>query len=210
MATLVDNKGVLPNMVFADRHNITFDWQDNAILSGRLDPTPMAIYPNIPAEMLRVLLSHHTPTEAPPPPHNDPDWAHLANEGAMNANLDTTPRYNDPDWAQLADEAAMNADLDTMAHLPPPPDVIEVEDGNDIIYVPPHTDLPLVEQDSPPSPTVEHDNANPPPTRSTGTSGRNGTHLIILMITICSQQWQLNIINHRNTPTSRLEVPTLT
>ena len=116
----------------------------------------MAIYPNIPVEMPGVLLSRPPPpTEAPPPPHNDPDWAHLANKATMNSDLDPTPCCHDPDWAQLANEAAMNANLDTMTHLPPPPDVIKVDDGYNSIYVPPHTDLPFVKQDSLPSPTDE-------------------------------------------------------
>jgi hypothetical protein len=44
------------NLVFANRHKVPFDWPDNK-LSATLDPTPMAVFPHIPAEMPGVLLS---------------------------------------------------------------------------------------------------------------------------------------------------------
>ena len=75
----------------------------------------MTIYPHIPAKMPSVLLSHHTPTTDDPP---------------LPAPLHKI------DWSHLADEAARNADLDVLEHLPPPPEVIKIDDTNDFIYVP--------------------------------------------------------------------------
>jgi hypothetical protein len=42
-----------------------------------------------------------------------------------------TPVPHKPDWAQLADDAAQNADLDTADFLPPPPEVITIDDEDD-------------------------------------------------------------------------------
>ena len=41
----------------------------------------------------------------------------------------------DPDWTDLADAAAVNADLDSTEVLPPPPDIIDIDD-DDILQVP--------------------------------------------------------------------------
>ena len=118
VATLAHKSGVSPNLVFVDRHKIPFDWPNNSEPSIGLDPTPMAIYPHIPAKMPGVLLSSHAPTANDPPlpaPSHKIDWSHLANK------------------------AAWNADLDVTEHLPPPPGVIKIDDNNDFIYVPPVT-----------------------------------------------------------------------
>jgi len=72
------------------------------------------------AEMPGVLLSRHVP---------DTD--------ANDDELDGLPEYsNEIDWSQLADDADKNADLDVTEHLPPPPEVIEIDD-TDYVYVPP-------------------------------------------------------------------------
>ena len=73
VATLADNNGI-----FANTHKIPLDWPDIALLPEGLDPTPMAIYPNIHAEMPGVLLSCHIPTETPPPHFIEPDGSQLA------------------------------------------------------------------------------------------------------------------------------------
>ena len=65
----------------------------------------MAVFPNIPAEMLGVLLSHHVP-----------------NTGATDDDPGELPAHsNKIDWSQLAKEAAQNADLDATEQLPSPP-----------------------------------------------------------------------------------------
>jgi hypothetical protein len=64
----------------------------------------------------------------------------------------------------------MNADLDTTAHLEPPPDVIEVDDGNNAIFVPPHNGFPFVKQELSPTPTVVPDIERQPPPRPPLTS----------------------------------------
>ena len=119
MATLAEKSNVSTNSVFAKRHKIPFDWPDTD-LSTTLDPTPMAMFPSLPAEMPGVLLSRHAP-----------------DTGAIDDELDGLPDYsNDIDWSQLAVDAANIADLDVTEHLPPPPEVIEIDD-TDYVYVPP-------------------------------------------------------------------------
>ena len=167
--TLAEKSNVSSNLVFANRHKIPFDWPDTD-LSPPLDPTPMAAFPSLPAEMPGVRLSRHTPAS-----------------GDDDLNDDPSPS-NDIDWPQLADDAAQNADLDFTEHLPPPPEVIEIDDDHDYIYVPPVT--PFIKQEEsivatpsapPPSfsstpipsrprtPRVTH---IPPPSRSTRASAR--------------------------------------
>ena len=48
---LAATSGVSTNLVFADRHKTPFDWPDNDPGTSALDPTPMAVYPQLPAEM---------------------------------------------------------------------------------------------------------------------------------------------------------------
>jgi hypothetical protein len=50
VTTLAAKSHVSSNLVFANRHKIPFDWPDNT-LSTTLESTPMAEFPNIPAEM---------------------------------------------------------------------------------------------------------------------------------------------------------------
>ena len=66
----------LAGLVFADRHRQSFDWPDNDLVD--LTETPIAPYPDIPAEMPRVQLlrSDLPPTPTPAPTMQDePDWA---------------------------------------------------------------------------------------------------------------------------------------
>ena len=176
VVALTDNKGVSRNLVFADRHDNPFAWPDNSPDSDGLDPTPMAVYPQLPAEMPGVLLSRHVPEE---------DNHHVPEEADPFFPDDS----QDIDWSQLADEAADNADLDNAEHLPPPPEVIELDDDNDIVYVPPPTyDSPFIKQEyvAVPSPSVPsparmpHLSQIPLPSESTGCSTRSRrppTHL---------------------------------
>ena len=131
---LAATSGVPTTLVFADRTKTPFDWPDNEPLSSTLDSTPMAVYPNLPAEMPGVLLERHIPVPGDQSPFDEP---------------------YEPDWFDLADAAAHNADLDTTELLPPPPDVIELDDDEDeFVYTPPHTTT---------SPFVKQEPTSPPP-----------------------------------------------
>ena len=131
---LAATSGVPTTLVFADRTKTPFDWPDNDPLSSTLDATPMAKYPNLPAEMPGVLLERHIPVPDDQSPFDEP---------------------YEPDWFDLADEAAHNADLDTTELLPPPPDVIELDDNDaEFVYTPPHTTT---------SPFVKQEPTSPPP-----------------------------------------------
>jgi hypothetical protein len=55
--SLADNSGVSSTLVFADRHKKPLAWPDNTPTPTALDPTPMVVYPQLPAEMPEVLLS---------------------------------------------------------------------------------------------------------------------------------------------------------
>jgi hypothetical protein len=48
---LASTNGVSSTLVFANRHKIPFDWPDNDAPQDGLDPTPLAPYPDIPAEI---------------------------------------------------------------------------------------------------------------------------------------------------------------
>ena len=63
---------------------------------------PVAPYPDVSAEFPGVSLERHIPTPPQPPNITKPDWVHLADDAAANANLEFT-------------------DL-----LPPPPEVITI------------------------------------------------------------------------------------
>jgi hypothetical protein len=144
--SLADNSGVSSTLVFADRQKNTFGLLYNTPTPTALNPTPMVVYPQLPAEMPGVLLECHVPVPDDNSPFDKP---------------------NDPDWFDLADEAAHNADLDNTEQRLPPPEVIELDDDDDIVYVPPHTATsPFVKQEpisstATPVPTIQH------PTRST-------------------------------------------
>jgi hypothetical protein len=106
---LAAKSGVSPELIFADRIRVPFDWPDN-IPTG-LDPTQIAIYPKIPAEMPGVQLARDGDTQQTDL-HDDED-------------------PHEPDWFQMADEAMANADLDDSDLLPTTPEVIVIDDDGD-------------------------------------------------------------------------------
>jgi len=59
VTALAGAKGISSRLVFADQHKQPFNWLDNTVppSPNGLDPTPMAVYPDIPAEMPGVPLS---------------------------------------------------------------------------------------------------------------------------------------------------------
>ena len=132
--TLAENSGVSTTLVFADRTKTPFAWPDNEPLQSTLDSTPMAVYPNLPAEMPGVLLERHIPVPGVQSTFDEP---------------------YEQDWFDLADAAAHNAELDTTELLPPPPDIVEIDDNeDDFVYTPPHiTTSPFVKQETSSSPT---------------------------------------------------------
>ena len=170
VTTLAGADGIPSRLVFANRYKQPFDWPDNTatLTPDGLNPMPMAVYPDIPAEMPGVVLSRHVR-------NNDTEARPLENP-------------NNIDWTDQADAAAQNADLDNMDHLPPPPVVFDVDDDDYILYVsPPAPTLPFVKQEEhtargptpslpppPPLPLLRPSRVSriPPPTRSLRTSGR--------------------------------------
>jgi hypothetical protein len=103
---LAQAKSVSNTLIFANCKRIPFDWLDNSFTS--LDPTPIGAYPDIPAKMPGVLIDcfmQHPPSTRIDLPDND-----------------------EPDWTALADATMENADLDHAVHLPPAPEVIEIDD----------------------------------------------------------------------------------
>jgi hypothetical protein len=122
VTTIALKSGVPRELIFANCNCIPFSsstQDDNGTADA--DPTLVAPYPEVPAEMPGVLLQRHlcTPTAS------------------------MTPfRQPNPDWTQLADKAAENADLDFTEALPPPPEVITVND-NDAFKSPLYNRQPL-------------------------------------------------------------------
>ena len=140
--SLAEKGRVSSSLVFANQHKILFDWPDNTDKRGGLDPTPYAPYPDIPAKMPGVALARHQPSSPPLHPQSSTDH----------------------DWSHLADEAIMNADLKFEEHLPAPPEVIEVADDDEVIYIPPVNTLPLTQPElSSPSKVEPDDHLLPPP-----------------------------------------------
>ena len=132
-------------MVFADRHCVPYDWPDNAtVVDQGLDPTPIATYPDIPAKLPGIILERHQTTHNNSRDEPEQDWSKL-------------PPSDELDWSKLADEAIINADLTTVDHLPPPPEVIEINDDDNNIYVPPVNTLPLARPELAPMLKVEPD-----------------------------------------------------
>ena len=125
-------------LIFANCNRIPFSWStpdDNGPTDAT--PAPVALYPDLPAEMPGVLLQRHL--------HPSP------------AGVAPVPQP-DPDWTQLADEAAENPDLDFTEALPPLPEVVDVND-EDVLHVPMvHPTNAITErQCAPPRiPKVEH------------------------------------------------------
>ncbi len=102
---LAGKLGVSHNLVFANHNCIPFNWPEKAF--EELDDTPMAIYPDIPANILGVQLDRG-PTQQQ---HSAP-----------------TP---DMDWLQMADNAMINADLKESYILSPASEVIVIDDDAD-------------------------------------------------------------------------------
>jgi hypothetical protein len=75
----------------------------------------MAPYPDLPAKMPGVQL----------------DCLH------RSSSQTTSSSNNDADWEQLADDAIANADFDHTNLLPTPPEVIEINDDDDVPLPPP-------------------------------------------------------------------------
>jgi len=123
----------------------------------------MAVYPHLPAELPGVLLSRHVPGETD---HTIP---------AVDAPF-TQDASQDVDWSRLADAAADNADLDNAEQLPPPPDIVEIDDADDIVYLPPPSfNSPLIKQESAPapSPSVSSPEHKPPISADSGSTRRS-------------------------------------
>jgi hypothetical protein len=112
VATLAATSGVLSDLVFANRRRGPFSWSTED--TPGIDPTLLPPCPDIPADMPGVLINRADcalPTSAPHP---------------------TAPVPQEPNWAQLADKAAWNANLDTTDFLPPPPEMITIDDEDDL------------------------------------------------------------------------------
>jgi hypothetical protein len=112
---LAATSGVSSDLIFADRRRVRFSWSNNEKEPPPVQP--VAPYPDVSAEFPGVTLERHIPT--PPPP----------------------TKITKPNWVQLADEAADNTNLEFTDLLPPPPEVIIIND-EDI------TPLPLTSQQS--------------------------------------------------------------
>ena len=96
------------------------------------------------------------------------------------------------DWSQLADNALANADLDVLDGLPPPPEVIEIDDEDNNLFFPPANTLPLTKAELAPQPKVEHD---PMPTLlptrwSTRTRQAPDRFKDYLFMTVAEEQYQ--------------------
>ena len=140
--SLSSSNSVSSTLVFADRHRVPYAWPDNTTDSDAgLDPTPIASYPDVPAEMPGILLERHQPTSTT----------------SRDVAAHILPSSDDIDWSKLADEAITNADLTTVDHLPPPPDVFEISDDDNDIYAPPTNTLPLAKPELTPIMKVEPD-----------------------------------------------------
>ena len=72
--------GTSLNLIFMDRYKALFDWIINNPNDDGLDPTTIAAYPDINAEMPGVLKGRNAlPTLSPSnSQNNEPDWSHLA------------------------------------------------------------------------------------------------------------------------------------
>jgi hypothetical protein len=70
------------------------------------------------------------------------------------------------DWTQLADNAAQNADLDSTYFLPPPPEIITIDDGNDLpttAILPTTSHLPISLKVEPNYQSPKVESKGPPP-----------------------------------------------
>jgi hypothetical protein len=133
---------VSTNLIFANRKRVPFHW--NTLPADIPDTRHHAPYPypDIPAEILGVLIQQD------------------ADDYIPSANSDNPTGM---DWTDLADAAAENADLATTMGLPPPPDIINIDD-EDVFQ------LPLTQSVSPLNPTIPKVKPSPPPPSSPPTS----------------------------------------
>jgi hypothetical protein len=129
VTALTTMSGVSRDLVFADRCRVPYSWSNDDVEPPLSQP--VAPYPDVSAEFPGVTLEQHIPT--PPQPTS------LAK----------------PDWVQLADDAAKNANLEFTDFLPPPPEVININNKE----VPP---IPLTSQ-IPHQPKIEPPAASLPP-----------------------------------------------
>jgi hypothetical protein len=136
VTALAAKSGVSSNLIFANRGRVPFKWSTEDAFAPPI--TPVAPYPDIPAKMPGVLISHHQPTQDAPP---------------------VPPHPHEPDWEQIADKAVDNANLELTELLPPPSEIIAIDDDDNNYQVPV---VPLMPQ-LPVLPKVEP-TSNPPST----------------------------------------------
>jgi hypothetical protein len=146
VSTLAINKGVSTDLVFADCSRKPYEWSQDT--SAGVDTSPTALFPYISANIPGVYLDRTNP-----PVHNT-----------------ITMSTDEPDWAQLADEAVKNADLDITNHLPPPPEIIKIDDKDDVPLPPAIkqtlTYLPKIEEAPTVPPTTKPSTPHCYPTRT--------------------------------------------
>jgi hypothetical protein len=124
VTALATTLGVSCDLVFADRHRVPFSWSNNHV-----DPPlvqSVAPYPDVSTEFPGVTLARNAPT--PPQPTS----------------------LSEPDWVQLADNAAENANLEFTDFLPPPPEVINIDD-EEVTPISLTSQLPLQSKLEPPT-----------------------------------------------------------
>ena len=128
--SLAAKSGVSTDLIFANQKRVPFLW--NTLPADAPDTQHHAPYPypDIPAEIPGVIIQRDADEYIP---------------STNSDNITVT------DWTDLADAASENADLDTTMGLPPPPEVIDIDDEN--VF-----QLPLPQSQSPltsPVPKVE-------------------------------------------------------
>ena len=120
-----------PDLIFADCHCHPYNWPDKIIVGS--DNPQSAPYPDLPANIPGV---------------------HIACQGNV-PQQSLPPSSDEPDWAQMSDDALANADIDDMNILLPLPEVIMIDDDNDVPLPPSIKQsleyLPKLEQTDPSS-----------------------------------------------------------
>ena len=111
---LADKSGVSTDLIFANRKRVPYQWNTPPEDTPNMQHYAPYPYPDIHAEIPGVLIQR--------------------NEDAHNS-LDNYNNPVDTDWTDLAVAAAENADLTTTIGLPPPPDIIEIDD-EDVLQLP--------------------------------------------------------------------------
>jgi hypothetical protein len=127
VSELAATSGVSRDLIFADWHCVPFTWATDG--ESNPPPLPVAPYPDIPAEIPGVLLEQHT---GMPPT--------------------STPHSHEPDWVQMADDAVDNAAFESTDLLPPPPEVISID--NKVIPDVPSTSQLTLPPKFEPTPTL--------------------------------------------------------